>query len=40
MPNSRKFLKIFNQQEEKSAQLDLLRLYLENLAENDGAMAA
>jgi tRNA-dihydrouridine synthase B len=40
LPNSREFWKIFNKLKEESSQFDLLRLYFENLAENDGAMTA
>jgi len=40
LPNSKEFWKIFNKLKEESSQFDLLRLYFENLAKNDEAIAA
>jgi tRNA-dihydrouridine synthase B len=39
LPNSREFLKVFNRQVERCAQLDELKLYFEN-QESDEAIAA
>ena len=40
LPNSREFLRIFNKQVERCAQVDALKLYVENLEESDEAIAA
>jgi len=40
LPNSREFLRVFNKHVERCAQLDALKLYLENLEESAEAIAA